>query len=74
VEWFEEPVSSDDLAALRSLRQSMPACKEVATGEYGYTLDYSRRMLEARSMAPSHPTCRDPIADSNSGMRTRGNT
>lgn len=50
VEWFEEPVSSDDLAALSSLRQSVPAIMEIAAGEYGYTLDYFHRMLGARSV------------------------
>lgn len=50
VEWFEEPVSSDDLAALASLRQTGPANMEFAAGEYGYTLDYFRRMLAARSV------------------------
>jgi L-alanine-DL-glutamate epimerase-like enolase superfamily enzyme len=50
VEWFEEPVSSDDLAGLRALRESVPEAMEVAAGEYGYTLDYFRRMLEARAV------------------------
>jgi L-alanine-DL-glutamate epimerase-like enolase superfamily enzyme len=47
VEWFEEPVSSDDLAGLRFMRQRVPAPMEVAAGEYGYTTDYFRRMLAA---------------------------
>jgi L-alanine-DL-glutamate epimerase-like enolase superfamily enzyme len=50
VEWFEEPVSSDDLPALASLRQSVPASMEIAAGEYGYSLDYFHRMLAARSV------------------------
>ncbi len=50
VEWFEEPVSSDDLAGLSSLRKTVPAAMEVAAGEYGYTLDYFRRMLDARAV------------------------
>ena len=45
--WFEEPVSSDDLAGLRLLRDRMPAPIEVAAGEYAYDLDDVRRMLEA---------------------------
>lgn len=47
VTWFEEPVSSDDLAGLRLLRDRAPAGMEVAAGEYGYDLPYFRRMLEA---------------------------
>jgi L-alanine-DL-glutamate epimerase-like enolase superfamily enzyme len=47
VTWFEEPVSSDDLAGLRLLRDRLPAPMEVAAGEYGYDAIYFRRMLEA---------------------------
>ncbi|MCK8787089.1 mandelate racemase [Roseomonas sp. NAR14] len=45
--WFEEPVSSDDLAGLRFVRQHAPPGMEVAAGEYGYDIDYFRRMLES---------------------------
>jgi L-alanine-DL-glutamate epimerase-like enolase superfamily enzyme len=47
VRWFEEPVSSDDLDGLRLIRDRAPAGLEVAAGEYGYTLPYFERMLEA---------------------------
>ena len=47
VSWFEEPVSSDDLAGLRLLRDRAPAGMEVAAGEYGYDLPYFERMLAA---------------------------
>jgi L-alanine-DL-glutamate epimerase-like enolase superfamily enzyme len=47
VAWFEEPVSSDDLAGLRLLRDRGPAGMDIAAGEYGYDLFYFRRMLEA---------------------------
>ena len=47
VTWFEEPVSSDDLAGLRLLRDRAPAGMDIAAGEYGYDLPYFRRMLEA---------------------------
>ncbi len=47
VSWFEEPVSSDDLAGLRLLRDRAPAGMEIAAGEYGYDSVYFRRMLEA---------------------------
>ena len=45
VRWFEEPVSSDDLAGLQTLVRELPM--DVAAGEYGYTPWYFRRMLEA---------------------------
>ncbi len=45
VAWFEEPVSSDDLEGLQLLRHRAPAGMEIAAGEYGYTTDYFRRML-----------------------------
>ena len=45
VSWFEEPVSSDDLAGLHQVRHSFQG--DVAAGEYGYTLGYFARMLEA---------------------------
>jgi L-alanine-DL-glutamate epimerase-like enolase superfamily enzyme len=45
--WFEEPVSSDDLAGLRLLRDRAPAGMAIAAGEYGYDLTYFRRMLDA---------------------------
>lgn len=47
VRWFEEPVSSDDLAGLRQVREHAPDHMEIAAGEYGYTLDYFRCMLQA---------------------------
>lgn len=45
VAWFEEPVSSDDLAGLRLIRDRAPACMEIAAGEYGYDSWYFRDML-----------------------------
>jgi L-alanine-DL-glutamate epimerase-like enolase superfamily enzyme len=47
VSWFEEPVSSDDLAGLRLLRDRGPAGMDIAAGEYGYDAGYFRRMLAA---------------------------
>lgn len=44
VEWFEEPVSSDNLAGLRLVREH--AAMEIAAGEYGYGLDHFRRMID----------------------------
>ena len=48
--WFEEPVSSDDLAGLRAVRERVPAGMEVAAGEYGYDLPYFARMLDAEAV------------------------
>lgn len=48
--WFEEPVSSDDLAGLRLMRNRAPAGMEIAAGEYGYDASYFRRMLEAEAV------------------------
>jgi L-alanine-DL-glutamate epimerase-like enolase superfamily enzyme len=45
VTWFEEPVSSDDLAGLARVRAAVPA--DVTAGEYGYTLPYFQQMLAA---------------------------
>ena len=47
VSWFEEPVSSDDLAGLRLLRDRLPSGIDVTAGEYGYDIGYFRSMLEA---------------------------
>ena len=48
VRWFEEPVSSDDLAGLARVRSGFRA--DVAAGEYGYTLDYFSKMLDAEAV------------------------
>ncbi|MGH2870071.1 MAG: enolase C-terminal domain-like protein [Solirubrobacteraceae bacterium] len=47
VSWFEEPVSSDDLAGLALVRDRAPAGMEVAAGEYGYDAVYFERMVQA---------------------------
>jgi len=47
VSWFEEPVSSDDLAGLRLVRDRSPAGMDVAAGEYGYDAVYFQRMVSA---------------------------
>ena len=47
VRWFEEPVSSDDLSGLRLIRDRAPAGVDVAAGEYGYDVQYFRRMVDA---------------------------
>src|SRR5690606_6960748 len=51
--WFEEPVSSDDLHGLRRVRSAMDAAGhpiDIAAGEYAYTLDDVRRLLEAGAL------------------------
>jgi L-alanine-DL-glutamate epimerase-like enolase superfamily enzyme len=50
VTWFEEPVSSDDLAGLRLIRDQGPPGMDIAAGEYGYDSWYFRRMLAAEAV------------------------
>ncbi len=50
VAWFEEPVSSDDLAGLHLLRNRAPGGMAISAGEYGYDLPYFQRMLEAQAV------------------------
>ncbi|MGI8613192.1 MAG: enolase C-terminal domain-like protein [Nocardioidaceae bacterium] len=45
VRWFEEPVSSDDLAGLAEVRRLVDC--DVAAGEYATDIDYARRMCAA---------------------------
>jgi L-alanine-DL-glutamate epimerase-like enolase superfamily enzyme len=47
VRWLEEPLSSDDLAGLRLLRERAPAGIAIAAGEYAWSPLDARRMLEA---------------------------
>jgi L-alanine-DL-glutamate epimerase-like enolase superfamily enzyme len=47
VGWFEEPVSSDDLEALRLVRDQAPGGLSIAAGEYGWDPWYYRPMLDA---------------------------
>lgn len=48
VRWYEEPVTSDDLAGLARVRDAVGA--DVTAGEYGYDLTYFDRMLAARAV------------------------
>lgn len=50
VTWFEEPVSSDDLAGLRLIRDRAPSGMDIAAGEYGWTAMYLRSMVEAEAV------------------------
>jgi L-alanine-DL-glutamate epimerase-like enolase superfamily enzyme len=47
VDYFEEPVTADDLEGLRLVRDRAPAGMAIAAGEYGYDAWYFRRMLDA---------------------------
>jgi L-alanine-DL-glutamate epimerase-like enolase superfamily enzyme len=50
VAWFEEPVSSDDLDGMRRVRDAAPATMDIAAGEYAYTSDDFRRLLDAQAL------------------------
>jgi L-alanine-DL-glutamate epimerase-like enolase superfamily enzyme len=50
VRWFEEPVTSDDLAGLHLLRDSGPGGLDIAAGEYGWNLPYFQHMLDAEAV------------------------
>jgi L-alanine-DL-glutamate epimerase-like enolase superfamily enzyme len=47
VRYLEEPVSSDDLAGLRLVRETGPPGLAVAAGEYAWSVRDVRRLLEA---------------------------
>jgi L-alanine-DL-glutamate epimerase-like enolase superfamily enzyme len=48
ISYFEEPVTSDDLAGLRAIRETTSL--DVAAGEYGYDAPYFRDMLAANAV------------------------
>ena len=50
IRWFEEPVTSDDLPGLHLMRECAPQSMEIAAGEYIYTADDARQMLEANAV------------------------
>ncbi|HWB28003.1 MAG TPA: enolase C-terminal domain-like protein [Chitinophagaceae bacterium] len=47
VSWFEEPVTSGNLAGLQFIRSHAPAQYNIAAGEYGYNLPYFKKMMDA---------------------------
>lgn len=55
VTWYEEPVTSDDLDGLRMLRDRCPPAVEIAAGEYGYGIEYFRRMTDAGAVDVLQP-------------------
>jgi L-alanine-DL-glutamate epimerase-like enolase superfamily enzyme len=50
VRWFEEPVSSDDLAGLRHVRGQAPGGIDIAAGEYGWNPWQLEAMLDAQAV------------------------
>ncbi len=50
VNWFEEPVTSDDLIGLHLMRDDGPPGMDIAAGEYGYDVSYFHRMLQAEAV------------------------
>ena len=50
VSWLEEPVSSDDHAGLRRVRDGAPAGMEIAAGEYGTDIFHFQRLLDAEAV------------------------
>lgn len=48
--WLEEPVIHTDRQGLRLLRDRAPAQMEIAAGEYGFTLEYFRHMLDDQAV------------------------
>jgi L-alanine-DL-glutamate epimerase-like enolase superfamily enzyme len=50
VSWFEEPVSSDNLAGLSFIRSQAPPGMNITAGEYGYDSYYFRQMLSAQAV------------------------
>ncbi len=50
VRWFEEPVSSDNLAGLAEMRARAPIGMDIAAGEYGFNAWYFDTMLCAKAV------------------------
>ncbi|WP_029029613.1 enolase C-terminal domain-like protein [Salinarimonas rosea] len=50
VDWYEEPVTSDDLDGLAFVRAGLPGAIDCAAGEYVWGPHDARRLLEARAV------------------------
>ncbi len=50
VRWFEEPLPPEDIEGMRDLRRHLPAGIELAEGEYGYDVDYFRRLFAGEAV------------------------
>jgi L-alanine-DL-glutamate epimerase-like enolase superfamily enzyme len=56
VRYFEEPVSSDDVGAMRLVREKAPPGLAVAAGEYAWSARDVRRLLGAVDIAQADAT------------------
>jgi L-alanine-DL-glutamate epimerase-like enolase superfamily enzyme len=50
VDYFEEPVSSQDVTGLAEVARKSPAGMDIAAGEYGWDLPYFARLLGAEAV------------------------
>ena len=50
VRWLEEPLLPEDIEGMHYLRDHLPAGMELAEGEYGYDVDYFRRLLAGQAV------------------------
>lgn len=50
VRWFEEPLSSDDRRGLAALRAALPSGMALAAGEYGWSADDFRALLDTHAV------------------------
>ena len=50
IRWFEEPVTSDDPAGLRLVREQAPKSVEIAAGEYIFTLENALQLLATNAV------------------------
>jgi L-alanine-DL-glutamate epimerase-like enolase superfamily enzyme len=50
ISWFEEPVSSDDVGGLQTVRSRAPAGMDIAAGEYVFTIDDARALLGGQAV------------------------
>jgi L-alanine-DL-glutamate epimerase-like enolase superfamily enzyme len=50
VTWFEEPVIAEDFEGTKFVRQHSAKTMNIASGEYGYNLNYFKRLLSSQSV------------------------
>jgi L-alanine-DL-glutamate epimerase-like enolase superfamily enzyme len=50
VDYFEEPVSSQDVAGLAQVARQAPPGMDIAAGEYGWDIPYFARLLDAEAV------------------------
>jgi hypothetical protein len=73
VSWFEEPVSSGDFDGLRMLREHGPGGLDIAAGEYAYTPEDARNIVECVDVLQLDVTrcLASPACSRRVGSRTR---